>query len=161
MNGKQASILASFIALSVVGALIKVPAIVGSVAFDVFPALIASVLIGSRSGAIIASFGHLLSALIVGLPLGPLHLLIAFEMAALVYLFGKLYRSTNKTWAMVLFILGNAVVAPLPFLFILGSGFYVALIPALFIGSLFNLVLASVLIPRVGAIFEKKGVVHP
>ncbi|WP_377887737.1 ECF transporter S component [Alkalihalobacillus sp. R86527] len=159
MNGKQASILAVFIALSVVGALIKIPAIVGSVAIDVFPALIAAALLGSRSGAIIASFGHLLSALIVGMPLGPFHLLIAVEMAGLVWIFGSFYRLNRKKLAIMTFIIGNAFIAPLPFLFLLGNGFYVALVPALVVGSLLNIGLAIVLLPRLSLIFEKKGVV--
>ncbi|KMM36722.1 ECF transporter S component [Guptibacillus hwajinpoensis] len=160
MNGKRASILAIFIALSVIGAFIKIPAIVGSVALDVFPALVAAVLLGSRSGALIASFGHLLSALLVGLPLGPLHLLIAAEMAALVWLFGNLYKNNKRKLATVSFLVGNAFVAPLPFLFILGSGFYVALVPVLVVGSLLNLGLGIVLIPRLAMIVEKKGVVN-
>ncbi|WP_347548482.1 ECF transporter S component [Pseudalkalibacillus hwajinpoensis] len=157
MSGKRASILAMFIALAVVGALIKIPAIVGSVALDAFPALVAAVLLGSRSGALIAGFGHLLSALIVGLPLGPLHLLVAAEMATLVWLFATLYEVNKRKWAVGTFFVGNAFAAPLPFLFMLGTGFYVALVPALVVGSVLNLGLAIVLIPRLSTIFEKKG----
>ena len=157
MTGKRASILAMFIALSVVGALIKIPAIVGSVALDAFPALLAAVLLGSRSGALIASFGHLLSAWLVGLPLGPLHLVIAAEMAVLVWVFGILYEANKRKWAVGTFFVGNAFLAPLPFLFMLGTGFYIALVPALVIGSILNLGLAVVLIPRLAMIFEKKG----
>lgn len=159
MNGKQASILAMFIALSVVGALIKIPAIVGSVAIDLFPALIAAVLLGGRSGALIASFGHLLSALIVGMPLGPFHLLVAAEMAGLVWVFGNLYRGERKILAIMTFIIGNGFIAPLPFLFFVGTGFYTALVPSLVVGSLLNISLAIVLLPRLSLIFEKKGVV--
>jgi uncharacterized membrane protein len=155
--GKRASLLAMFIALSVVGAIFKMPSAVGSIALDAFPALIAAVLIGSRSGALIASFGHLLSALIVGFPLGPMHVFIAAEMAALVWLFGKLYEAKKTKWASATFALGNGLVAPLPFLFLMGTGFYVAIVPSLVIASVLNLALALVLIPRLVPLFEKRG----
>jgi uncharacterized membrane protein len=155
--GKRASLLAMFIALSVVGAILKMPSAVGSIALDAFPALIAAVLIGSRSGALIASFGHLLSALIVGFPLGPMHVLIAAEMAALVWLFGKLYEAKKTKWASATFAIGNGLVAPLPFLFMMGTGFYVAIVPSLVMASVLNLGLALVLIPRLVPVFEKRG----
>ena len=155
--GKRASLLAMFIALSVVGAIFKMPSAVGSIALDAFPALIAAVLIGSRSGALIASFGHLLSALIVGFPLGPMHVFIAAEMAALVWLFGKLYEAKKTKWASATFAIGNGLVAPLPFLFLLGTGFYVAIVPSLVIASVLNLALALILIPRLVPVFEKRG----
>ncbi|MBF0705343.1 ECF transporter S component [Alkalihalobacillus hwajinpoensis] len=157
MSGKRASLLAMFIALSVVGALIKIPSVIGSVALDAFPALVAAVLLGSRSGAVIAGFGHLLSALIVGFPLGPMHLLIAAEMAVLVWLFGALYEKSKRKIAVGLFLVGNGVIAPLPFLFMLGTGFYMAIMPGLVVASAINLVLAMALIPRLATIFEKKG----
>ncbi|MDO6658250.1 ECF transporter S component [Anaerobacillus sp. 1_MG-2023] len=157
MLGKRASLLAMFIALSVVGALIKIPSVIGSVALDAFPALVAAVLLGSRSGALIAGFGHLLSALIVGFPLGPMHLLIAVEMAVLVWLFGALYEKSKRKTAVGFFLIGNGVVAPLPFLFMLGMGFYMAIMPGLVVASAINLVLAMALIPRLVTIFEKKG----
>ncbi|WP_226654723.1 ECF transporter S component [Guptibacillus hwajinpoensis] len=157
MSGKRASLLAMFIGLSVVGAILKMPSAVGSIALDAFPALIAAVLLGNRSGALIASFGHLLSALIVGFPLGPMHLVVAGEMVALVWLFGKLYEANKKKVAAVTFALGNGLVAPLPFLFLLGTGFYVAIVPSLMIASVLNLALALILIPRLVPLFEKRG----
>ncbi|WP_165998509.1 ECF transporter S component [Bacillus sp. Cs-700] len=156
MSGKRASLLAMFIALSVVGAIFKMPSAVGSVALDAFPALIAAVLLGKRCGALIASFGHLLSALIVGFPLGPMHLAIAGEMAALVWLFGKLYEAKKTKWASATFAIGNGLVAPLPFLFLMGTGFYVAIVPSLLIASVLNLALALILIPRLVPHFEKR-----
>ena len=53
------SLLALFIALSVIGAPIKSPAVIGSVALDVFPALFASVLIGKRTGAVVSGLGYM------------------------------------------------------------------------------------------------------
>ena len=151
MKGKWVSFLAMLTALSVVGAAIKIPAIVGSVALDVFPALLAAVLFGAGAGALVGAFGHLLSALITGFPLGPMHLLIAVEMAVLVWVFGRVYKN-NKILASVLFILGNSFIAPLPFIYLLNTGFYLGIVPSLLIGSIINTVIAMVAIPRLSSL---------
>jgi len=151
MKGKLVSGLAMLTALSVVGAMIKIPAIVGSVALDVFPALLASVLFGAGAGALVGAFGHLLSALIGGFPLGPLHFLIAGEMAVLVWVFGRLYKN-NKILASTVFIIGNSFVAPLPFIYLMNIGFYLGIVPSLLIGSIINTVIAIVAIPRLSSL---------
>lgn len=156
MKGKMVSWLAMLTALSAVGAAIKIPAIVGSIALDIFPALIAAALLGSGAGAIVAAFGHLLSAVIGGFPLGPMHFLIAAEMAVLVWLFGRLYRNSHKVSATVLFILGNSIAAPLPFIFLMNLGFYLAIVPSLLIGSILNTGIAIVVIPRLSSMFLGK-----
>lgn len=155
MKSRMLSLLALFSALSTVGAAIKIPAIVGSVAFDVFPALLAAALLGSGAGALVGALGHLLSALISGFPLGPMHVFIAIEMALLVFLFGVLYQKNKKGTASVLFILANTFAAPLPFIILMNKAFYVALVPSLFIGSLINTVIALVAIPRLKALFKQ------
>jgi len=147
MKGKWVSGLAMLTALSVVGAAIKIPAIVGSVALDAFPALLAAVLFGAGAGALVGAFGHLLSALIGGFPLGPMHFLIAVEMAVLVWVFGRMYKN-NKIIACVVFIIGNSLVAPLPFIYLMNVGFYLGIVPSLLIGSVINTVIAMVAIPR-------------
>lgn len=151
MKGKMVSGLAMLTALSVVGAMIKIPAIVGSVALDVFPALLAAVLFGASAGAVVGAFGHLLSALAGGFPLGPMHFLIAVEMAVLVWVFGRLYRN-NKWIASTLFIIGNTFVAPIPFIFLMNIGFYLGIVPSLLIGSIINTVIALVAIPRLSSL---------
>ncbi len=155
MKSRMLSLLALFSALSAVGAAIKIPAIVGSVAFDVFPALIAAALLGSGAGAIVGALGHLLSALIVGFPLGPMHVLIAIEMAALVFIFAVLYKRNKKISASILFILANSFAAPLPFIFLMNKAFYVAIVPSLLIGSIINTVIALVAIPRLKALVKQ------
>jgi uncharacterized membrane protein len=155
MKSRVLILLALFSALSAVGAGIKIPAIIGSVAFDVFPALLAAALLGSGAGAIVGALGHLLSALIAGFPLGPMHGLIAVEMAVLVYIFGVLYKKNKKIIASILFILANAFAAPLPFIFLMNIAFYVALVPSLLIGSIINTVIALVAIPRLKALVKQ------
>ncbi|WP_462409707.1 ECF transporter S component [Neobacillus sp. Marseille-QA0830] len=150
-KGKMISWLGMFIALSAAGAFIKVPAIIGSVALDVFPALLAAVLLGTGEGAAVGALGHLLSAMLGGFPLGPLHLLIAAEMALLVWLFGRLYKN-HKLVSGGVFVLGNSLIAPIPFIFLINFGFFVGMIPSLLIGSIINTVIALILVPRLRAI---------
>lgn len=154
MKGKQISWLAMFIALSVVGAMIKIPAVVTSVALDSFPALLAAALLGGPYGAIVAGAGHLLSAFFGGMPLGALHVLIAAEMAVLAWIFAVFYAHGKKYIASILFFLGNTFAAPLPFLFLMGKAFYIGLIPSLLLGALVNTVIALLLIPRLQPIFS-------
>ncbi|MBU8879904.1 ECF transporter S component [Bacillus sp. FJAT-29790] len=141
-------------ALSVVGAAIKIPAIIGSVALDAFPALLASALLGGAAGPVVAGVGHLMSALLGGMPLGPLHGLIAVEMAFLAFVFSILYRSGKRWQAGALFVLGNTFAAPLPFLFLMSKAFYLSIVPSLFIGSVLNTFVAFIVIPRLARIME-------
>lgn len=154
MSIKKISLLALMIALSAVGASIKIPAIVDSVALDALPALLAAALLGVRAGGITGALGHLLSALIGGFPLGPMHLLIAVEMALLVWIFGVLYNRNKKIVAGLVFVAGNAFVAPIPFIFLMNIGFYTAIVPSLVIGSAINTILALILIPRLSSIAQ-------
>lgn len=156
MKGKMISWLAIMIALSAVGAAIKIPAVVGSVALDAFPAIVAAALFGGMTGAIVGVLGHLLSALLGGFPLGSMHFLIAGEMAALVWIFGILYKSNHKILASILFVFGNAFAAPLPFIFLMNKGFYFAIVPSLFIGSILNTVIALIVIPRISPLVKQE-----
>ena len=146
--------MAMLVALTVIGAAIKVPAIIGSVALDAFPALLAAAILGGPAGAIVGAVGHLLSALIGGMPMGPLHFIVAVEMALLAFLFSILYRKGKEWQAGVLFVLGNAFAAPLPFILLISKAFYLALVPSLFIGSIINTVIAFIVIPRLSRIMD-------
>ncbi|MBM7649546.1 putative membrane protein [Bacillus ectoiniformans] len=135
--------------------MIKVPAVVSSVALDSFPALLAAGLMGAGPGALVAGMGHLVSALVGGMPLGPFHVLIAVEMAAILWLFAKLYQTRNKLIAVGVFIFLNSAVAPAPFILFFGAEFYVGLVPAVFLASFMNGVLAWIALPRLMPIFQK------
>lgn len=151
-------LISLFAALSAVGAAIKIPAVIATVALDSFPALLAAALLGPVAGAAVGGFGHMLSALMGGMPLGPLHGLIAVEMAVLAALFSILYRSERKWSAALFFILANSFVAPLPFMFIISKAFYITLIPSLVIGSVLNTAFAMIVIPRLSRILSgRKG----
>ncbi|KKK38562.1 membrane protein [Mesobacillus campisalis] len=142
------------VALTAIGSMMKVPAIIGSIALDAFPSLLAAAMLGGPSGAVVGMLGHLLSAVLGGLPLGAFHILVAAEMAVLVYLFAHFYQKGKRMLAVLLFIAGNSLIAPLPFILFFGTSFYLAIVPSLIAGSILNGVLAYVLIPRLAGVLK-------
>jgi len=144
---KRFATIIVFISLSVIGSLLKLPASVGSIALDSAPALVAAALLGAGPGALVAAFGHMISAFFAGFPLGPFHLLVAGEMAALVFGFAFLYRREWKKTAFFAFFVGNAFLSPLPFALWMGKAFVMAIIPALAVATAANLAIAAVVTP--------------
>lgn len=155
MSVRKLSWSALFIALSALGAFIKIPAIIGSIALDSFPALLSAVFLGPVTGAVIAGAGHIVSAFLGGMPLGAFHFLILCEMAVLAWGYGKLYRSEKRLGAALFFLVGNVLIAPLPFAVLISPEFYMALLPALLTGTVLNLVIAFLLVPRLLPIVKK------
>jgi uncharacterized membrane protein len=155
MSTKKLSWLSLFIALSVIGGMIKIPAFSTSVALDSFPAILAAGLLGAGPGALVAALGHLVSALIGGMPLGPFHVLIAAEMAAIVWVFAKVYHSGNKLAAFILFVFLNGVISGVPFIWLISWEFYAVSVPSLFIAAAINGILAGIALPRLMPIAHK------
>ncbi|WP_017416997.1 ECF transporter S component [Clostridium tunisiense] len=145
-NIKKLVLLALFVALSFVGANIK---IFGSIAFDAMPAYFATILMGPVSGAIVAVIGHLFTALLSGFPLSlPVHLIIsvnmAITMAATFYAYKFLRKNGFFIAAFVAIIVGtlfNGPISTLVLLPILGDMVY-GLIPILTVVSAINVLLA-------------------
>jgi uncharacterized membrane protein len=140
--------LAVLIALSAVGAFIKVPSPTGTVALDAAPGFLAAFLFGPTPGAIVAGLGHLVSAATVAFPLGlPLHLLIALQMVVVALLIGYTNQRLNTISATIIGILANGIGAPATFILIpdLGLPFFVAMVGPLLVGSTINVVLACLL----------------
>jgi riboflavin transporter len=144
---KSFAALIMFISLSVIGSLLKLPAFLGSIALDSAPAIVAAALLGPRQGALVAALGHLSSAFFAGFPLGAFHLLVALEMGLLIYGFGLLFQKGWKKSAYLLFFIGNAFIAPLPFAFFMGTAFVIAILPSLAIGTAANTVVSFIVIP--------------
>ncbi|WP_408006362.1 ECF transporter S component [Pseudalkalibacillus sp. A8] len=157
MTSKKISLSGLFTGLSVVGASIKIPAIIGSIALDVFPALVAAVMVGRLTGAIVAAVGHIVSSILAGMPLGPFHFMIALEMGFLVWIFAILYQKGRRMYAGLIFIIGNAIVAPLPFIYLISQSFYVAIVPSLLIGSIINAVITFLLVHRFHTLMIKNN----
>lgn len=147
---KQLVTMAVFIALSMIGAMIKIN---GSIALDALPAFLGSIILGPVAGGIIGCIGHLMSAGFAGFPLSlPMHLLVAGEMLVIVAIFGKVYRDGNKLVAIVLGIVLNGPVATFlasQLASILGAEFagmamFYAFIVPLTIAAAVNVILASI-----------------
>lgn len=98
---KKFTVAALFLAMSMVGANIK---LFGSIALDSFPGFVASVWLDPWYGMIIAGLGHFFSALLAGFPLTlPVHLLIALMMGMCAFSFGWLEQKAQKNnWLHVL-----------------------------------------------------------
>ncbi|MGV8906932.1 MAG: ECF transporter S component [Acetobacterium sp.] len=91
-------LMALFIALSFVGAQLK---IFSTVAFDSLPAFLATLLMGPIYGSIVAIIGHLLTALTSGFPMTvPVHMVIALgmglTMVATWYTFTLIKKISNE-----------------------------------------------------------------
>ncbi|MGG6431396.1 ECF transporter S component [Anoxybacillus sp. D401a] len=141
---KRFTLLVMFISLSVIGSLIKIPFTIGSIALDSAPAVVAAFLLGPTAAALVACIGHIVSALFGGFPLGPFHILVAIEMAALLYVVGLLMRRGWLISSYVCFFIGNALIAPLPFAWIMSPAFVLSIIPSLALATGVNLAIAVV-----------------
>ncbi len=156
-NLKTLLTLSLFLALSAIGGMVKIPAVIGTVALDSMPALLVSSLYNGRKGAIVAGGGHIISSMYAGFPLGPLHILIAAEMALFVWLFGYVFSKGKRVLSALLFFIGNGVLAGIPFIFILSTSFYFAILPSLLAGSLINLTIAHFLYPPLVSRLPMRG----
>lgn len=148
-TAKRIARMAIFIALSVVGAFIKIPSPTGTVAMDSCPGFFSALAWGYVEGGIIIALGHIATAASVGFPLGVLHILIALLMtvAAALFRFGRTIMP-NK-WGLNIIVpvlLGGTfnglmalLMAPL-----LGWGLAIAITPSLMVASYINTIVASV-----------------
>lgn len=144
-NVRRIALMAIFIALSYVGALIKIPSPVGTIGLDSAPGFFSALAFGGIEGMIVIAFGHLLTAAVVGFPLTiPIHLFIALQMA----LWALSYRWVNGKFglipAAVIAIILNGVVSSLTMLPMGGMGAVLGVMPFLIIGSIINVVISAV-----------------
>lgn len=139
--------LGLLIALSGVGAFIKFPSPVGTVAMDAAPGYFAAFAAGPAAGALVAGIGHLFSALLTGFPLTvPFHLLIALVMAATGGLAGWLRRRLGLGAGAAGAVLINGVAAPWLLAFVpnpMGRGLFAALVLPLTVASTANVAMAA------------------
>ena len=141
--------MAIFIALSVVGALIKIPSPTGTVAMDSCPGFFAVLPWGFLEGGIVIALGHIATAASVGFPLGILHLLIAILMAVAAALLRLCVIKLPKT-ARINSIIGVVVAATFNGLMailmspLIGLGFALAITPSLMVASYVNVIVAVV-----------------
>lgn len=148
--------ISMLVAISFIGSLIKIQ---GTIALDSMPGFFAALYLGPIYGALVAIFGHLLTSLSSGFPLTiPIHLIIAFEMAIVVYLFGLAYKKTNGLFACILGIFLNGVamillLSPFTILFGLplnGKAFVYAMMAPLTVGAAVNIGLGYIVYRSIG-----------
>ena len=144
-NVKRLSIMAIFIALSAVGALIKIPSPVGTIGMDSAPGFFSALAFGGLTGAIVIAIGHLLTAAVIGFPMTiPIHLYIALQMA----LWALAYRWVNEKLglipAVIVGIILNGVVSSFAMLPLMGMGGVMGLMPFLVVGAALNVIISAV-----------------
>ncbi|MBM7661192.1 putative membrane protein [Bacillus mesophilus] len=154
---KKQTFIILFFGLSAIGAAIKIPLGISSIALDSAPALLATILLGPIYGAIIGAGGHFISAYLGGLPLGAFHLLIALEMGVIIYLTGVLCKKGTPIIGLCFFIICSTVVAPLPFYFILTSAFYWTILFPLFVGSTLNSIIVAAIYKPLQGYLNRTG----
>lgn len=94
MKTKEIVLTALFIALSFIGASVKV---MGSIAFDSMPGFLGALLLGPTYGAFIGMTGHLLTAMLSGFPLSfPVHMIIMIDMGLTMAVFSLVYQKIAK-----------------------------------------------------------------
>jgi uncharacterized membrane protein len=136
--------MAIFVALSAVGALIKIPSPTGTVALDSCPGYFSAVSFGWLEGGIVAAVGHVLTAATTGFPLGvPIHILIAAEMAAFAAAFWWVNSRVGIAPAVIVATFLNGVVASFIMVPIGGMGLAVALLAPLTVASAINVIIAA------------------
>ncbi|WP_434577788.1 ECF transporter S component [Thermoanaerobacterium thermosaccharolyticum] len=152
-NVKTLTLVAMLIAMSAVGAMIK---IYNTVAFDSLPGYFASLYFGSYIGAIVISLGHIFTALTSGFPLGiPNHIIIAVSMAVCAYFYSVTYKRFNAYAAVAIGTILNGPVATLIFVPQYGWGFFVQMVLPLTIASFANVLLASVIYKAVSQMIKR------
>ena len=155
MTTKKLALAGLFVSLSAIGGMIKIPLGIASIALDAMPALVAVLFFSAPMAAVIAAFGHLISSLFGGLPLGPFHLIIAIEMWAVVWLFARLHQAGRNWLKWAAFIIGNGVVAAIPFYFLLSPAFFYVSVPALLLAASINAAAAALAMPFINKIGKR------
>lgn len=147
---KELTFTAIMIALSVILSYVPIPGF-PTLSFDSLPGYFVAVFLNPVLGGIVATVGHLATALIHGFPLGfPSHLIIAFSMFVAAYALGKIY--VKKYQYTIVFAVAVATVLniylSMPFMvYLLGVPFSVLapLQVPLLIASLVNIILAVII----------------
>lgn len=148
-TAKRVARIAVFIALSVVGAFIKIPSPTGTVAMDSCPGFFSALMWGYAEGGIVVFMGHIATAASAGFPLGALHIVIAAMMVVAAALFRLAGTVVPKRRSLNIFaaILAGGTFNGLMALIlhpVIGLGLAVAITPSLLAASYINTAVAAV-----------------
>jgi uncharacterized membrane protein len=145
LSVKRVAYIAIFIALSAVGAMIKIPSPAGTIGLDSAPGYFCALAFGYVEGVSVIFIGHLLTSGIVGFPLGlPLHIFIAVQMGLWAVVFRWVTHKFGMIPGIVTAVLLNGVVSAFTLVFVGGMGAALGVMPFLIVGSLINVVVAVV-----------------
>ncbi len=142
---KRIAYMAVFIALSAVGAMIKIPSPVGTIGLDSAPGYFCGLAFGYLEGICVIFMGHLITSGVMGFPLGiPIHLFIALQLAVWVAAFAWVSRRFGAVPGAVMAVLLNGVVSAFTMALVGGMGAVLGTMPFLLVGSLVNVAIAVI-----------------
>ena len=145
LSVKEVAYTAIFIALSAVGAMIKIPSPVGTIGLDSGPGYFCGLAFGYRIGSLVIFAGHLVTSGLLGFPLGlPLHLFIGIQLALWVIIYRWISLRLGLVPGGVAAVLLNGGVSAFTMIFAGGMGAVLATMPFLAAGSLINVAIATV-----------------
>lgn len=142
---KRITVMAIFVALSAVGALIKIPSPLGTIALDSAPGFFVALGFTGWMGAVVAAIGHLLTAAFTGFPQTiPVHLFIAVGMGVCAWILGTLkkFGTVGVVGGFVLAAVLNSFGLALILIPLAGMPAYLAAVPFLLVGAVVNLAIA-------------------
>jgi len=155
MKVKKIVLIGLFIALSAIGANIK---IFQTVAFDSMPGFLSAIILGPLAGAVVGAIGHLISSTISGFPMSlPVHLAICIDMALTMYFFGITYKVLRKKGELISnissAIVGALINGPISvfmllilnkFMAFMPNEVLIGMIPVLTMVAAFNIIIALI-----------------
>jgi uncharacterized protein (TIGR00454 family) len=132
-------------ALSVIGSFIHPPSPIQTVAFDSSPGFFAALYFGALDGSLVSGFGHIISSIVNGFPLGILHLPIALGMTVVGGMMGLVNRVNIRWGYLVAVPVGIAINSGLVVVVVPAFGWGTALgfLPFLFIAASLNGLVAA------------------
>lgn len=147
-------------AICVIGSFIKVPGFMTTAALDSAPAFISVAFLPPLFSGIAGALGHLATALTSGFPSGPFHLLIAFEMLIILYIFNVLHKKGFKIVKWLFLIFANGVLAALPFYFLISPAFFISAVPNLVIATIINALITAITLPMMKKVLSERKVAN-
>ena len=147
-KNRKLILIALFVAISYIGALIKLPGPMSTIALDSFAGYLAGLILGGSYGGFVAMIAHLFVSMTSGFPLSvPVHAVISIMMFVSVFSYSKLFKKYNIIVASVVGTIINGVLMPLALMILpfMDKGFLISLIPILTVASITNIVLSNVI----------------
>lgn len=147
-NNRRIILMALFIAISYIGALVKLPGPMTTIALDSFAGYLGGLILGGTSGGFVALIAHLFVSMTSGFPLSvPVHIIISIMMFVSVFSYTKISKKYNVIVGSIVGVLINGVLMPLALMILpfMDKGFLISLIPILVIASVTNIILSNVI----------------